>query len=250
MPTTPCSSALSAGGNTQPVRVTDTSFARVRTKPARLGRSERVLTSVAAVDRSSPRPDLPSAVIDRARRYRARIGASGVELERGGTRSIGDRAAVVLAVGVFTGDQATVERDLSALRREIAPGSQLWIIDVTRPPGRESLVTRLSARLRRRASAPMTIERDLVRALRRARWTICAIERFVTTDDKGVSTWRSTSSRKTSERRRPLSSRHVKTMAIRGASSATISSTPSAMMQPRWVSGDTMQRYRDCSCRS
>lgn len=34
-------------------------------------------------------------------------------------------------------------------------------------------------------------------------------------------------------------------MAINGASSPMMSKMPRAMMQPRWVWGDTSQRYRD-----
>lgn len=156
------------------------------------GVGDPVLDSVARVDsleRSIESAELPLAVIDRARRYRARLGVSGVEIGTGRPEPVPSGVERVLAVGVLGGDQHSIEAELSTIRRALRAGGELWLIERTRP-----LLSDSSAldRWRRRQGRSLDVaasDRDVVIALRDAGWTICSIERVEVVDVEGVSTW-------------------------------------------------------------
>ena len=141
---------------------------------------------MALVSATPPPPGLPSSVIDRARRYRARLGPDDAELSSAG--EVSAEPLTLLAVGVLDGGQREIEAELASLRATIAPGGQLWLVERTRRIRPESAVLRGVRGLRRRRQRGAEITRDVVGALRSTGWTIGSIERFVADEVDGRTT--------------------------------------------------------------
>jgi len=186
----PFSSAVLTGGNTQAVPVTG-QVLHSATRPDRPSRAPtRALASVATVD-------LPPLIVDRARRYRARLSSTDTELttasldelDLAGTGVVIDQAgSIVLAVAVLEGGQAAAEHRLNLIREALPLGAELWLIERANPIRSESGTARLLERLRIGRFSSGVVPRDVIEAMRSSRWTICAVERFTVEDADGTPT--------------------------------------------------------------